>query len=196
MEGGRRIRRGRVGPIRAAPCPAPAGSSPHGPGCFDHRAQLASLIVQRNAVADDRCGKPALGAQGQPLQRQVLGGLMDAVGELFHRLPAGAFGRHKTEDDRLVVGNVLQGRKGARALVVVFQEQALGADVLKDGPGDGLVAALGQPPAALIAASEMKAERDFRKSGHEGVVHLDSAQKPLLCAPALGLVKGARLGVE
>jgi len=48
------------------------------------------------------------------------------------------------------------------------------ANIPKDGFGDEIVRALGQPPAALVAASEMEPERDTRVTCDHRVVQFDS----------------------
>jgi hypothetical protein len=39
---------------------------------------------------------------------------------------------------------------------------------------DRFVTPLGQPPAALVAASSVKTERDIVKASHHGIVELDT----------------------
>ncbi len=53
-----------------------------------------------------------------------------------------------------------------------------------------IIAALQQPPAALIAASQVESEGNLRMVRHNGVVHFNSRFEPAIHGPALGLVKG------
>lgn len=85
-----------------------SSAPPNRPGRLGDHPQLALLVFRGDPVADDGRGEPALGAQSQPFERNVAGGLPDAGGEPFHRLRAGRFGRDKTQDDGLVVGRVFE----------------------------------------------------------------------------------------
>ncbi len=63
-------------------------------------------------------------------------------------------------------------------------------DPAEDLFGDKVIAPLQQPPAALIAPSEMTAESDVRASASHGVVHFDTGLEPSISAPSLGLIEG------
>jgi hypothetical protein len=47
-------------------------------------------------------------------------------------------------------------------------------ELAKKLTADGLVPSLRQPPAALVAASDVKSKSDAGKTGYHGVVQLDA----------------------
>lgn len=59
-------------------------------------------------------------------------------------------------------------------MVVILQQQTLSIEPAKQLAADGFVTSLGQPPAALIAASNVKAKSHIAKPLHRGVVEFDA----------------------
>jgi len=114
---------------------------------------------------------------------------VNSVDQLLLGLHVWSFGGDQPENGNLVSRNLLQGLKGSRTRVVVFEQQPLGADPSKDLFGEIIVTSLQQPPAALITPSEMKAESDVRVIAYHGVVHFDASLEPPVSAPSLGLIK-------
>ena len=72
-------------------------------------------------------------AHGEPLYRYVLCGFPDAGFQLFDglALPAG-LGGDEAEDDGLLFGDVAERLEVTRAIVVVFEEQAVGVYAAED----------------------------------------------------------------
>src|SRR5215216_6572999 len=66
--------------------------------------QLRPLVVERDQVARQRRGEPALRTERQPLQRDVLGGLLDPLLELIGILQLGLLGGDQAEHDGLPLG--------------------------------------------------------------------------------------------
>ena len=120
---------------------------------------------------------------------------MNSVDQLLLGLQVWSLGGDQPENGNLVSWNLLQGLKGSGTRVVVFEQEPLGADPSKDLFGEKIIASLQQPPAALIAPSEMKAESDVRVIAYHGVVHLDTRLKPSISAPPLGLIEGFGLRI-
>src|SRR6516165_8129116 len=83
-----------------------------------------------------------------------------------------------------------EGNKRAGPLVIVLKQQAMGPSPLKDWSSNQLVTTLHQPAAALIAAAQMKAECNFRKPPHQGIVHFNALPEPAVESPTLLLIEG------
>ncbi len=115
---------------------------------------------------------------------------MNSVDQLLSGLQVWSLGGDQPENGNLVSWNLLQGLKGSRTRVVVFEQEPLSADPAEDLFGDKVIAPLQQPPATLIAPSEMKAESDVRAIAYHGVVHFDTGLEPSISAPSLGLIEG------
>ncbi len=115
---------------------------------------------------------------------------MNSVDQLLLGLQVWSLGGDQPENGNLVYWNVLQGLKGSGTRVIVFEQEPLGPDPSEDLFGEKIIASLQQPPAALIAPSEMKAESDVRVIAYHGVVHFDTGLEPSISAPSLGLIEG------
>jgi hypothetical protein len=113
-----------------------------------------------------------------------------SIDQLLLGLEIWSLGGDQPENGNLVSWNLFQGLKGSRTRVVVFEQEPLGEDPSKDLFCENVIAPLQQPPAALIAPSEMKSESDFRVIAYHGVVHFDAGLEPPISAPSLGLIEG------
>lgn len=107
-----------------------------------------------------------------------------------------SLGRDQSQDHELVLGDIFERFERAGAIIVVFKQEALRSHLAEQLPADRFITALGQPPAALISASDMDGEGDSGKALDDGIVQLDASIEPLIQAPALPFVKASRLGVE
>ena len=161
------------------------GLTPDGLGHFHDHAKLALLILFRDPIADDRAGKTALGAEGQPIQGEIATRLPNARCQLFLGLLAPGFGRDESQDNDLILRHFPQRLEGARAGIIVFEQQPLSLDSLEDALGNWLVPTRGQPPAALVTSSQVETERDFGKITDHGVVHCDTLFQPSIKTPSL-----------
>jgi len=72
------------------------------------------------------------------------------------------------------VGNIFKRLEGAGAIVIVFEKQPLRLELVEQPATDRLVTSLGQPPAALVSSSDMKAKGHTRKTLHHRVVQIDA----------------------
>ena len=115
---------------------------------------------------------------------------MNPVDQLLLGFQVWSFGGDQPENGNLVSWNLLQGLKGSRTRVVVFEQKPLGEDPSKDLFCEKVIAPLQQPPAALIAPSEMKAKSDVRVIFYHGVVHFDAGLEPSIGAPSLRFIEG------
>ena len=96
------------------------------------------------------------------LERENLGRFIDASQQIllaFERRPLGA---DQSEHHDLSLGNEAQGLEGAGTLIIVFEQETIHRQLMKEPLGDGVVAALGIPMTAIVAAAEMNGERDIR----------------------------------
>src|SRR5918999_5115360 len=111
----------------------PVAFAPDPLGGLDERAELVQFVFRRDLVSHDRGREAALRAHGEPLYRYVLCGLPDAGFELFDGLALSAgLGGDEAEDDGLLFGDVAERLEVTRALVVIFEEQAVGGFVGED----------------------------------------------------------------
>ena len=107
-----------------------------------------------------------------------------------------SLGRDQSQDHELVLGDIFERFERAGAIIVVFKQEALRSHLAEQLPADRFITALGQPPAALISASDVQAKCYSGKAIYDGIVQLDAKTQPLVQAPALPFVKASRLGVE
>ena len=94
-----------------------------------------------------------------------------------------------------MVGHFSEWLKGTGASIVVFQQQSLRLELVKKLAADRFITSFGQPPAALVTASDVESEGYGWKAGYHRVVELDAERKPLIETPAELLVKASRLWV-
>src|SRR5262249_21650590 len=80
--------------------------------------------------------------------------------------------------------------------VVVLEENPRCTEGRKTRPGNGLLVALDEPTAFLVAATEVDSEGHVSKSRHDGVVELNAPAQPLIERPALRFIKGPGLRRE
>src|SRR6185312_8453078 len=86
-------------------------SSPDLSGGLDDQVELGDLLVARQCVALDGRGEPTLPRQAQLLDRDVLGGLVDAPLEQVLALELGPLGRDQPQNHELVLGHEPQRLK-------------------------------------------------------------------------------------
>ena len=113
-------------------------------------------------------------AQSQSFSRNVTFGFAHAPPQNLQGLEIRLFGGYQSQHYELIVRHVAERLQGAGPDIVIFQQQPVRLQLTKELAADRLIPALRQPPAALIAASDMEPESDSRKTGHHGVVQLDA----------------------
>jgi hypothetical protein len=88
---------------------------------------INSRVVDAEGIAHDRGREPALRPEREALEPDPVGGLSDARLEPLLRLPARRLRGYQSEDHELVVH---EGERveAARALVVILEQEARGAD--------------------------------------------------------------------
>ena len=65
----------------------------------------------------------------------------------------------QTEHDNFSLRDESQRLESSGALVVVFEQEAIAIELVEDLVGDGVIAALGVPVAAIVAATQMDGQR-------------------------------------
>jgi hypothetical protein len=134
-------------------------------------------------LAENRRSETTLRADAELRQGKIPARRPDAPAQVIHALKSAFFSGDQAEQDEFVFGYVLERRKRARAIVVVFEQESLYLEPLEEPATDRFVTSLGEPPAALIAASEMERESDTRQSSDDRIVELDAGREPLLQTP-------------
>ena len=132
--------------------------SPRPRGGLDDQPQLGDLLVERERVALDRGGEAALRGQAELVERHVLRRLVDAALELVLVLERAALGGDQAEHDLLARRHEPQRLEAAGALVVVLQEEAVHVELGEQRLGDEVVAALGRPRRAEVAAAHVRGD--------------------------------------
>ena len=150
---------------------------------------MARCALRRDRVAGGRGREPALRAHREPLGAGPAGRVGQPGRQLGFRLDPRRLGRDQAEHDDLVVRHQAERVEAARPLVVVLEQQPVGVNPAEHRPGDRLVAARDQPPAELIAAAQVEAERGRPPGLDHRVVELDRAGQPPLGRPAARLVE-------
>ena len=127
------------------------------------RRELRPLLVLGEHVALDGRGEAALRREAELLERRVLRGLLDAALQLVLRLELAALRRHEAEHDLLVaLRQEAQRLEAARALVVPLHEEPVHLELVQELFCDEVVAALGRPGGAEVAAAHVG------RHGHPG----------------------------
>lgn len=87
-----------------------------------------------------------------------IGGFLQPSNDLLLVVERGLLRAHDAEDDDLVFGQVTQGLEVTAARIVVLEEVGVNVQLLEEDLRDGLVAARGEPFAAVVAAAEVDAD--------------------------------------
>ena len=157
----------------------PEGGSklaPHVLGDRGDQPQLVDLLVGVEHVALDGRGEPALRREAELVERHVLRRLVDAALELVGVLHAAALGGDQPEHHLLAGRHEAQRGEAARALVVELAEEGVDVEPAEQLLGDVVVAALGDPGRAEVAAAHVGGDRHaLRAVGDGGVDRADVA---------------------
>src|SRR5439155_6979291 len=122
----------------------------------DDDLELAALVLDRNAVSQDRRRETALRTQRQALEGDEAAGLSHAPFETLDGLHSRRLRRDEAEDHGLVLRDLRECVERAGALVVVLEEEAFGADAAEDRARDRVVRAGREPAASLVPAADVE----------------------------------------
>src|SRR5262249_18296891 len=121
----------------------------------DARLQVRDLGIGGDVVAENGAGKGALGTERQLLERDVPARLIDAPFEIVGAFHVAALGGHQAEDDFHALGHEAQRSETARPWRVVFKKKTVELEFVEQNLRHRIVAALGGPGAAEVAAADM-----------------------------------------
>lgn len=142
---------GEMGSLTLYACPL----SPNLMRSPDDECELLRLFFRRDRVTENRRSKTALRAEAELRNGKMLARRPDAPAQVIHALKLAEFSGDQAEHNEFVFGYVLERRERARAIIVVLEQESLYLEPLEEPATDRFVTSLA-PPAALIAASEMK----------------------------------------
>src|SRR5713226_6412442 len=149
-------------------------AAPHVLGQLDAERELRLLLIGRDRVALDRRGEPALRAHAELLEGDVLRRLVETPPEVVLLLERPRLRRDQSQHHAHVLRHVPQQREIARAGVVELEEEAVVRQLVEDDVRDPRVAALGAPPGAEIAATQVGADGQvLRAVAERGLDQLD-----------------------
>src|SRR5258706_16155548 len=97
-----------------------------------------------------------MGVWGRGIAGDVFRRLVDPPQEIVLRLELGSLGREETKDDGPVLRDEAKRLEAAGALAVVLQQEPIVTKPPEGLLGDPVVAALGEPPAAVVAAAHVQ----------------------------------------
>src|SRR5215467_438324 len=126
----------RHGAALPEPAREQAGLAPHLAGGLDDELELGPLLLVRQLVARGDARKPTLRRQRQLLQGHVLGGLVDAPLQLVLLLEAAVLGGDQIQHNDVVLGHEEQRGEVASAGRIIFEEESIDLDVVKNHLGD------------------------------------------------------------
>ena len=145
-----------LGPTLTAAGRAAADQPQTSCGGLDDQPQLGELLVEGERVALDGGGEAALRGEAELVERDVLRGLVDPALEGVLVLERAALGGDQAEHDLLALRHEPQRLEATGALVVVLQEEAVDGELGEQRLGDEVVAALGRPRGAVVAAAHVR----------------------------------------
>ncbi len=128
-------------------------STPDTSGSFYYEPEFPLLVFRGEAVAHYRRSEAALRAEGKSRKRHIPAGLANPLHELFASLQPPAFCCHQAKHNQLLFRHVPERLEGARAGVIVFEQEPLRVKLLEENGRNLIVAALGEPPAVLVASA-------------------------------------------
>ena len=126
----------------------------------------------------------------------MAGGVGYPLNQLLSRLQTRLLRCDQSQDHKLVIKDILNRLNGSRAIIIVLKQEALRFYSPEKLTADRFVSSLRQPPAALIAASDVKTEGYSGEALHDGVIQLYADTEPSVETPTLTLIEAARLRIE
>jgi hypothetical protein len=143
-----------------------------------YELELGPLLILGEEIPFCGGSKAALRADREIFQRNEARGFINAAREVVRRFQAWQFRADQSEHDGLSFWDESQCLERARAVVVVFEQEAINFKCAEQFFGDRVVAAFRIPLAAIIATAEMDRERnavaarraETRIVGFDGVV--------------------------
>src|ERR1700689_4017736 len=122
---------------------------------IDHELELAPLLVQGEQVARGDGSEAALSAEREIFEWDEMRGFVNAPAQVVRRFKLWKFRGDKPQHNAFAARHQPQRFEAAGALGIVFQQEVIHVECAKKFFGDGVVAALGVPAAATIAAADV-----------------------------------------
>src|SRR5579862_203907 len=135
--------------------------------------KFGPLLFAGEQVSFFGAGEAALRTQAKLTDIQIACGAIDATLDFVFGFQLAGFGGNQPEDDDLSFGHEPQGLESAGAFAIELHEIAVRSDAVEEQLGHWLIAALGDPTGAEIAAAQMHGDGHAgRAAGDGGVNHL------------------------
>ena len=166
--------RRRAGPPPRPPLPLsrPVGQPQTSSASSTSSASLAFSWSTVSELPSNVEEKPHWGEMHTWSSVDVRRGLVEAAAQGVLRLQLAALGRDEPEHDELVRRHVAQRLEIARALVVVLQEEAVDGELVEQRLGHEVVAALGDPRVAEVAAAHVRGHGHALRAPGERLVEV------------------------
>src|SRR5919108_664768 len=143
-------------------------SSPHFTGDIDDHPQFCPLLLLGEDIAFLGRGEAALRGQTELLERSELARFIDAALDVVLLLQRAALGGDEAQHHDLVaLRQKAQRLESAGALGVIFEKVAVVVHLAQQGLRNRLVATLGNPGRAEIAAADMGGDGHVGGRGFE-----------------------------
>lgn len=128
-------------------------------GNLDLKTDLGPLLLHREVVALHGAAEAALVRQAELVESlgAVCRGLLDTANDLLLVVQLRRLAAHDAQHDHLAIGQMPQRAEIARSRIVVLEEVHIDIQLLEERLSHGLVAALREPLAAVVAAAQVDA---------------------------------------
>lgn len=128
-------------------------------GNLNLEADLGPLLLHGEVVALHGAAETALVRQAELVESlgAVRRGLFDTADNLLLVIQLGRLAAHDTQHHHLALGQMPQRAEIAGPRIVILEEIHIDIELLEKRLGHGLVAALGEPLAAVVAAAQVDA---------------------------------------
>src|SRR5579862_2783186 len=128
---------------------------PHATRGFDYQSQLRPLLLFCDQVAFDRRCESALRAERQIFERDVTRSFLNAPSDLLAVFEFRALRADQPKNHHLVLRDETERLERPRTRVVILQQEPVDVHCREKFFGDRIVATLGIPVTAAIAAAKM-----------------------------------------
>src|ERR1700733_14532977 len=135
-------------------------SAPDASRGIGDQLQLCPLLLFGEEIAFGGGSETALRADRKILERDKARSLFDAPREVVGGFELRQFRADQAEDDGFSLGHEAQRHECSRAVIVVFEQEAVDFERAEQFLSDRIVAAFGVPMAAIVATAQMDRERD------------------------------------
>jgi len=124
----------------------------------NRQPQLRALLRLGQRIAAGAAGKAALGADGESLRGNILGGLIDTPLQTIDRFEYRCFGADQPEHDAFPPRDETKWRKVARSHRVIFEQEMVCLRLGKKTLRNPFVSAIGEMAAPKVAAAHVDAD--------------------------------------